>query len=72
MEIGKPIHQNVGYLAISPMGRWVLNDHELTSGTGLQVLVGPYWIDVSIEHNGSEYYAIPLAVRLHTGLKARI
>ncbi len=45
---------------ISPMDRWALNDQELASGTGLQVLVGPYWIDVSIEHNGSEYYGCPL------------
>ena len=55
----------------SPSGRWVLNGVELSSGSHFQVFIQGYWINTEIEHNGHDYYAIPLAVRLYPGLRAR-
>jgi len=53
------------------LGRWALNDVELTSGTRFQVNIDGHWINVVIEHDASGYYAIPPSVRLLKGQHAR-
>jgi hypothetical protein len=58
-------------LSRGPLGRWVLEDLDLTSGSCIEVRVGDAWIPISIEHDGGDYYAIPKAIRLHQGLEAR-
>ena len=55
---------SLGELRRGPFGRWVLNGQDLTSGSHFQVRIAHHWIDVVIEHNGEDYYAIPPAVRL--------
>jgi len=52
-------------------GRWALNDVELTFGDVFEVNIAGFWIDVRIEHDSHDYYAIPPAVRLYEGLFAR-
>jgi hypothetical protein len=60
-----------GALRKADTGRWDLNDIELTCGSRFQVYVQGHWIDVAVEHDGGDYYAFPLAIRLHVGLRAR-
>ncbi len=61
----------LGELRRGPNGRWTLNSLDLTCGSHFQVRIARYWIDVVVEHDGRDYYAIPPAVRLHEGLCAR-
>jgi len=63
--------ERAGALHKADTGRWELNDIELTCGSRFQVWVQGHWIDVTVEHDGDGYYAIPAAVRLHVGLRAR-
>jgi hypothetical protein len=58
-------------LRMGPSRRWTLNGIDLTSGSHFQVRIASHWIDVVVECDGREYYAIPYAVRLHAGLPAR-
>lgn len=60
-----------GALYKAATGRWELNDVELTCGDRFQVRVQGHWIDVVVEHDGDDYYVIPIAVQLHEGLPAR-
>jgi hypothetical protein len=55
-------------LRLEPCGRWSLNGIDLTCGSHFQVRIAGHWIDVTIEHDGDRYYAIPFAVRLYRGL----
>lgn len=52
-------------------GRWTLKGHDLNSGSCLEVNIDGQWIRIRIEHNKTDYYAIPAGVRLHQGLSAR-
>jgi hypothetical protein len=52
-------------------GRWALNGIDLTCGSSIEVNIAGRWIDIFIEHDGNDYYAIPPAVCLHDGLFAR-
>jgi hypothetical protein len=72
-------HQNNNHfdedsvLKKSPSGRWTLGQMELTSGSRFDVNIAGHWIRIRIEHDHHDgYYAIPPAVRLHEGLKARL
>ena len=63
--------EQAGALHKAKSGRWMLNNIELTAGSHFQIFLQGHWIDVTIEHDSGGYYAIPLAVRLHSGLRAR-
>jgi hypothetical protein len=60
-----------GELYRSESGRWALNGVDLTCGSSIEVSIAGRWIDIFIEHDGDDYYAIPPAVHLHEGLFAR-
>jgi len=60
-----------GELRLGANGRWILNGIDLTSGSHFQVRIANHWIYVTVEHDGTDYYAIPISVRLHQGLIAR-
>lgn len=59
-------------LSRTPSGKWSLNGRDFGCGSVFQVKVAGHWIEVSVEHDGRDYYAIPLAIRLHKGLEARL
>jgi hypothetical protein len=61
-----------GNLYKAHTGRWALGEIELTCGSRFQVWVEGHWIDVTVEHDGAGYCAIPAVIRLHVGLQARL
>lgn len=67
-----------GILKRNERDRYVLNDKELTSGCGIEVLIedgyydSPYWYASSIEHNGTDYYLVGKNGLELQGLRARI
>lgn len=63
--------QRKGLLTRAASGRWVLDDLDLTCGSSIEVRVLEHWIAVTIEHDGRDYYAVPIVIRLHAGLEAR-
>ena len=52
-------------------GRWCLNGIDLTCGSCVEVNIEGHWIEVGIEHDQHDYYAIPTSIRLQKGMVAR-
>lgn len=75
-RLHKPIIKT-GRLEKNHLDRYELDDHELTCGALIEVLLdeedeGGRWVESRIEHNGDDYYLVADKKAELEGLKARI
>lgn len=64
-----------GKLKRNSIGRWEIEDLELTSGAGVDLMIEGHWISGQIESWNGDYYWFSrtdgIPVVLHSGINAR-
>lgn len=69
--LDRPIRRK-GKLRKNSNGRYECDGYELTSGSGVEILVDGEWLITSIEHNGRDYYAVACRDLDLDGVEARV
>ena len=69
--LDRPIRRS-GKLRKNSNGRYACGGYELTSGSGVEILVDGEWLITSIEHNGRDYYAVACRDLDLDGVDARV